>query len=170
MGGGRVKGKITPEKFILFETSYLSLQWWTMMTPWLLHMSTVKPLHANWAINTHNLIPQRPELIRSGFKKGGFSLITDTNNYVLTWLFIYTTCIRLLHTIPFFIKLFNKIFTSYCFVEDVNSWMRGTHEFHENWATTNSNDSTVCIYTEIYPNLKSISDLFKIWKVSILLY
>ena len=26
-GGGGLKGKITPEKFILFETSYLSLQW-----------------------------------------------------------------------------------------------------------------------------------------------
>ena len=25
--GGGLKGKITPEKFILFETSYLSLQW-----------------------------------------------------------------------------------------------------------------------------------------------
>jgi hypothetical protein len=29
------------------------------------------------------------------------------------------------------------------FVEDVNSYVRGTHEFHENWATTNSNDFTV---------------------------
>ena len=36
-------------------------------------MSTVKPLHANLAINTHNLIPQRPELIRSGFRKVGLS-------------------------------------------------------------------------------------------------
>ena len=34
-------------------------------------MSTVKPLHAYWAINTHNLIPQRPELRRSGFRKVG---------------------------------------------------------------------------------------------------
>lgn len=23
--------------------------------------------------------------------------------------------------------------------------MRGTHEFHENWATTKFNDSTVCV-------------------------
>ena len=38
--------------------------------------------------------------------------------------------------------VFNEIFTYY-YVEDVNSWMRGTHEFHENWATTNTNDSTV---------------------------
>ena len=40
-----------------------------------LKMFTVKPLHANWAINTHNLIPQRPELIRSGFRKVG--LLSD---------------------------------------------------------------------------------------------
>ena len=38
--------------------------------------------------------------------------------------------------------MFNKKFTYY-FVEDANSWMRGTHEFHENLATMNSNDSTV---------------------------
>ena len=41
-----------------------------------LKMSTVKPLHAIWVINTHNLIPQRPELIRSGFRKVG--LLSDT--------------------------------------------------------------------------------------------
>jgi hypothetical protein len=29
------------------------------------------------------------------------------------------------------------------FVEDVNWCVRGTHEFHEHWATTNSNVSTV---------------------------
>ena len=40
-----------------------------------LKMSTVKPLHANWAINTHNFIPQRPELIKSGFRKVG--LLSD---------------------------------------------------------------------------------------------
>ena len=40
-----------------------------------LKMSTEKPLHANWAINTHNLNPQRPELIRSGFRKVG--LLSD---------------------------------------------------------------------------------------------
>ena len=39
-------------------------------------------------------------------------------------------------------KDFNKDFTYY-FVADVNSWMRGTHKFHENWATRNSNYSTV---------------------------
>ena len=47
-----------------------------------LKMSTVKPLHANWAINTHNIIPQRPDLIRSDFRKWGYYLITDTINYV----------------------------------------------------------------------------------------
>mgnify|MGYP003692153357 CR=1 FL=1 len=40
----------------------------------------------------------------------------------------------------------HTIFYRYYFVEDVNSWMRGTHEFHENWATTNSNDSTVHVH------------------------
>lgn len=35
-------------------------------------------------------------------------------------------------------------FTSkFVFVEDVNLWGRASHEYHENWATTNSNDSTV---------------------------
>ena len=56
--------------------------------------------------------------------------------------YLYYMCTD--YCIPFLFSLvFNKIFTSYCFVEDVNSWMRGTHEFHENWATTNCNDSTV---------------------------
>ena len=82
--GGGGKGKITPEKFILYETSYFPLQWWKMMTPWLLHkydlkMSTVKPLHANWVINTHNLIPQRPELFSSYFRKVG--LLSDYWHY-----------------------------------------------------------------------------------------
>ena len=40
-----------------------------------LKMSTVKPLHTYWAINTPNLIPQPPELIRSGFRKLG--LLSD---------------------------------------------------------------------------------------------
>ena len=44
-----------------------------------LKMSTVKPLHANWAINTHNFIPQRPELIKSGFRKVG--LLSDYWHY-----------------------------------------------------------------------------------------
>ena len=44
-----------------------------------LKMSTVKPLYANWVINTHNLIPKRPELIRSGFRKVG--LLSDYWNY-----------------------------------------------------------------------------------------
>lgn len=34
-------------------------------------------------------------------------------------------------------------------MEDVNSWMIGTHEFLENWATMTSNDSTVFI-SEIF--------------------
>ena len=75
-----MKGKISPEKNILFETSYL---FFTMVndedtviaSQVDLKMSTVKPLHANWAINTNNLIPQRPELIRSGFRKVG--LLSD---------------------------------------------------------------------------------------------
>ena len=46
--------------------------------------------------------------------------------------------------------MFNEILTSYCYVEDVNSWMRGTHEFHENWATANSNDSTVFHTFHVY--------------------
>ena len=44
-----------------------------------LKMSTVKPLHANWTINTHNLIPQCPELINSDFRKVG--LLSDYWHY-----------------------------------------------------------------------------------------
>lgn len=33
----------------------------------------------------------------------------------------------------------------YYFVEDVNSWIKGTHEFHENWTFAESNDSTVYV-------------------------
>ena len=65
-------------------------------------------------------------------------IIIATINYVLACLLDTDFCI------PFLFSLvFNKSLTSYCFVEVVNSWMRGTHEIHENWATTNSNDSTV---------------------------
>ena len=71
LGRGGVKGKITPEKLILFEKSYLSLQWTEIASQVDLKMSTVKPLHVNLAFNTHNFIPQRPERIRSGFRKGG---------------------------------------------------------------------------------------------------
>ena len=71
-----MKGKISPEKNILFETSYL---FFTMVndedtviaSQVDLKISTVKPLLATWAINTYNFIPQRPELIRSGFRKVG---------------------------------------------------------------------------------------------------
>lgn len=33
-------------------------------------------------------------------------------------------------------------------MEGVNPWKKGTHEFHENWATKKSNDSTVYIWIE----------------------
>ena len=58
-----------------------------------LKMSTVKPLHANWAINTHNLIPQRPELIRRAWEKWVYYLIIDTINYVLVCLIDADFCI-----------------------------------------------------------------------------
>ena len=109
---------------------------WTMTTPGLWHMSTLKSLHV---INTNNLMCQRPELIKSGFQKIGAII------WLLTLLIMYTLACLLIFTIgsvayhSFFIKVFN---TNY-FVEDVNSWKWGTHEFHENWTTTNSNDSTV---------------------------
>ena len=63
--GRGLKGKITPRKFILFETSYLSSQWLLkslndddagIAAQVDLKTSTLKPLHANWVINTHNLI------------------------------------------------------------------------------------------------------------------
>ena len=44
-----------------------------------LKMSTVKPLHAYWAVNTHNLVFQSPELIRSCFRKVG--LLSDYWHY-----------------------------------------------------------------------------------------
>ena len=40
-----------------------------------LKSSTLKPLHTNWVINTHNRMSQRPELIKSGFRKVG--LLSD---------------------------------------------------------------------------------------------
>ena len=40
-----------------------------------LKSSTLKSLHANWVINTHNCMSQRPELIKSGFRKVG--LLSD---------------------------------------------------------------------------------------------
>ena len=45
------------------------------------------------------------------------------------------------------------------FVEDVNSWMRGTHEFHKNRATTNPNDSTVFVY-RIGWRMKGMTPMF----------
>ena len=39
--------------------------------------------------------------------------------------------------------------------------MLGTHEFHENWATTNSNDSTVFIdITILFKDLAWLKDCF----------
>lgn len=44
-------------------------------------------------------------------------------------------------------KEYDFIAWIYLFVWDVNSWMRATHEFQKNWATTKSNASTVhCIW------------------------
>ena len=40
-----------------------------------LKMSTAKPLHGNWAINTHNLIPQLLEVISSDYRIVG--LLSD---------------------------------------------------------------------------------------------
>ena len=91
-------------------------------------------------------------------EKLGYYLITDTISYVLF----------ILHTIPFFIRLlFNKNFTYYCFFLDVNSWMRGTHEFHVNWATTNSNDSIVYFWliNESYFCLFFFYSLKWIWHI-----
>ena len=64
--GGGLKGKITPTKLILIETSYLFLQWLLkslnddhtgIAAQVDLKTSTLKPLHANWVINIYNLIP-----------------------------------------------------------------------------------------------------------------
>ena len=68
-----------------------------------LKMSAVKLLNANWAINTHNLIPQRPELIRSDFRKVGL-LLTLLIMYLPDCLFILHV-FGLLHPIPFFISV-----------------------------------------------------------------
>ena len=75
-------------------------------------------------------------------EKWGYYLITDTINYVLTWLFIYTTCVRTIAYHSFFHECLIKFyFLLFCW--GCNSWMRGTHEFHDYWTTTNSNDPTV---------------------------
>lgn len=50
----------------------------------------------------------------------------------------------LLHVLSYFYtRKCNFIILLYCIVEDVKSWMRGTHEFHEFGVTTKSNDSTL---------------------------
>ena len=49
-----------------------------------------------------------------------------------------------MYTIYFFIKVFNENFTYY-FVEDLSSLIRGTDQFHENLAITDSNNSTVTV-------------------------
>lgn len=36
--------------------------------------------------------------------------------------------------------------SKFVFVEDVNSWGRATHKYHENWATVNSNDFIVYLW------------------------
>lgn len=36
-----------------------------------LRPSALKPLHANWIINTHYNMPKRPELLKRGFQKVG---------------------------------------------------------------------------------------------------
>lgn len=40
------------------------------------------------------------------------------------------------------------------FVEDVHSWVKGTHKFHKIWTTMKSNDSTV--FSEKWINMLSI--------------
>ena len=94
-GEGRgLKGKITPGKFILFEMSYLSIQWLLKLTDMndddtgIVTQSTLKPLHANWVINTHNQMSQSPELIKSGFRKFGLLSDHDTIKYIHACLFI----------------------------------------------------------------------------------
>ena len=73
---------------------------------------------------------QRPELFKGVFRRFDYYLIIDNINSVHDCLFILLHW-GVLHTIYFFFLVFNKHFT-YHFVEDVNSWMRGNHEFHEN--------------------------------------
>ena len=66
---GGVKGKITPGMLSLFEKSYLSIQ--QIATQVYMKSSTIKPLHDKWVIKIHNLVSQRPELNKSGFRKVG---------------------------------------------------------------------------------------------------
>lgn len=53
----------------------------------------------------------------------------------------------MVHPVYFFLTSKGKMiffFTlTHEFVENVNSWMRDTHDFHENWVPTKSNDSMV---------------------------
>ena len=115
LGEGRgLKEKITPGKFILFEMSYFSIQWLLKLTERWRHRdcdTTLKPLHANWVINTHNHMSQCPELIKNGFRKLGLLSDHYTINYVHACLFIYIYFRdRLLHTIPFSLKCSIKFY------------------------------------------------------------
>ena len=79
MEGGGEERQLQKVDFILNELSFFTMvnddNTGIVSQVVYLKMSTVKPLPANWPINTHNLIPQRPEIIRSGFRKVG--LLSD---------------------------------------------------------------------------------------------
>ena len=74
--GGVERKDNSGKVYFLFLTSYLSLQ--RLLQSNCYTMSTLKPLHAYWDINTHILMSQRPELIRAASEKRGYYLIIDT--------------------------------------------------------------------------------------------
>ena len=89
-----LKGKIT---LIFFLTNYLSLQWLLkslndddagIAAQVDLKTSTLKPLHANWVINNHNLLLNAQNYLVVASDKWGYYLIIDTINNVHAWLFI----------------------------------------------------------------------------------
>lgn len=45
--------------------------------------------------------------------------------------------------LPFLVSVRNLTHLKFVFIEDVNSWGRTNLEYHENWATMSSNESTV---------------------------
>lgn len=76
-GGWRncFKGRITPGKQILNETSYLFYNCYCKRIATKVDSKTsiIIPLHAYWVIDSYNFMSQRPELIMNGFRKEGLS-------------------------------------------------------------------------------------------------
>lgn len=65
--------------------------------------------------------------------------------------------------------LVRKLTLSKFVFEDVYSWETVTYEYHENWTTTNSNDSTMYMYTLILTFFLIKKDVYQLIYIKIVL-